>query len=273
MDRSSDESILRRVQAESALLAGAGYAILLQIAHPSVAQGVADHSDFTSRPLDRLRGTLYYLYGTALGTDEERARVQAIVRAMHHKVRGPGYDALDPDLLLWVGATLYRSGARLYELVIGEFAPGEREAFLREASVYATALGLPEEAWPSTPEEFEAYWERAHAHLEVGPVARELAEGVFRPRNRLLWPLTFTQRFLTGGLLPEGLRRGFGIPWSAAKQRRFDRLMRVTRAVYPRLPQPLRTLPTKLYLRSMRRHGGWKSPGAKRKRSSGSRFA
>ena len=255
--------MLRRVQAESGLLAGAGYAILLQIAHPSVAQGVSDHSDFTSRPLDRLRGTLFYLYGTALGTDEERARVQAIVRAMHRKVRGPGYDALDPDLLLWVGATLYRSGERLHELVIGEFAPGEREAFLREAAVYATALGLPEEAWPSTPEEFEAYWERSLADLDVGPVARELANGVFRPRNRLLWPLTSAQRFLTGGLLPEGLRRDFGIPWSAARQRRYDRLIRVTRTVYPRIPRPVRTLPSKLYLRSMRRHGGWKAPGTK----------
>ncbi|MEU3308811.1 oxygenase MpaB family protein [Nocardiopsis sp. NPDC006832] len=263
MDRSSDQSMLRRVQAESGLLAGAGYAILLQIAHPSVAQGVSDHSDFTSRPLDRLRGTLFYLYGTALGTDEERARVQAIVRAMHRKVRGPGYDALDPDLLLWVGATLYRSGERLHELVIGEFAPGEREAFLREAAVYATALGLPEEAWPSTPEEFEAYWERSLADLDVGPVARELANGVFRPRNRLLWPLTSAQRFLTGGLLPEGLRRDFGIPWSAARQRRYDRLIRVTRTVYPRIPRPVRTLPSKLYLRSMRRHGGWKAPGTK----------
>ena len=259
MGRSSEASTLRRINAESGLLLGAGYAVLLQIAHPSVAQGVAEHSDFASRPLDRLRGTLYYVYGTALGTDEERERVRAIVRALHRKVRGPGYDALDPELLLWVGATLYRSGERMHDLVIGDFSPEERARFLRDSSVYATALGLPEEEWPASLETFEEYWERAHARLEVTDTARDLARDLFRPKNRLLWPLTLTQRFLTGGLLPARLRRDFDIPWSPAKQRGFDRLIRVTRAVYPKLPRPIRTLPSKLYLRSMRRHGGWKS--------------
>lgn len=268
MDRSSDESTLGRINAEAGLLLGAGYAVLLQIAHPSVAQGVAEHSDFASRPLDRLRGTLYYVYGTALGTDEERERVQAIVRAMHRKVRGPGYDALDPDLLLWVGATLYHSGERLYELIIGNLSPEERARFLRESSVYATALGLPEDAWPANPEEFDEYWERSYARLKVESAARDLAEELFRPKKRVLWPLTLTQRFLTGGLLSPELRRDFGIPWSQSRQRGFDRLIRVTRAVYPRIPRPVRTLPAKLYLSSMRRHGGWKSTsGSGRNRS------
>lgn len=258
-DKPMDESTFRRINAESGLLLGAGYAVLLQIAHPSVAQGVADHSDFASRPLDRLRGTLYYVYGTALGTDEERERVWAIVRALHRKVRGTGYNALDPELLLWVGATLYQSSARMHELVIGNFSPEDHARFLRDSSVYATALGLPEERWPASPEAFEEYWEQAYARLEVTSTAHDLAEDLFRPKNRLLWPLTLAQRFLTGGLLPPRLRRDFGIPWSPAKQRGFDRLIRVTRVVYPRLPRPLRTLPSKLYLRSMRRHGGWKS--------------
>lgn len=258
MDRSSDESTLRRINTEASLLAGAGYAVLLQIAHPSVARGVAEHSDFAARPLDRLRGTLYYVYGTAQGTDEERERVHAIVRAMHRRVRGPGYDALDPELLLWVAATLHRSAVRLYELTVADLTERERAEFLRDTSVYATALGLPPERWPHSPKEFEAYWERAYARLEVGPHARDLAQDLFRPNNRLLWPLTLTQRFLTGGLMEPELRREFEIPWSEAHQRRFDRLMRLTRAVYPRLPMAVRNLPSTLYMRSLRKNGGWK---------------
>ena len=274
MGRSSDQCPLRRINAEACLLAGAGRAVLLQIAHPSVARGVAEHSDFASRPLDRLRGTLYYVYGTAHGTEEERERVQAIVRAMHRKVRGPGYDALDPELLLWVAATLYQTAVRLYELTVAQLSEEEHAQFLREAAVYATALGLPPEEWPQSPAEFDAYWERAHDRLEVSPEAHRLAQELFRPNNRLLWPLTLTQRFLSGGLLSPELRRDFGIPWSEAHQRRFDRLMRLTRMVYPKLPRAVRTLPARFYLRSMRRNGGWAAPkprSTKPKRSGGVR--
>lgn len=252
--------MFRCFNAEASLLGGAGYAVLLQIAHPSVARGVAEHSDFASRPLDRLRGTLYYVYGTSQGTAEERERVHSIVRAMHRKVRGAGYNALDPDLLLWVAATLHRSAVRLHELTIAELTEEEHAVLLRGAAAYATALGLPTEQWPRTPVEFDAYWERASARLEVGPQAQELAQELFRPNNRLLWPLTLAQRFLSGGLLPPELRSEFDIPWSEAHQRRFDRLMRLTRAVYPRLPTTVRTLPATLYMRSLRKNNGWKPP-------------
>jgi uncharacterized protein (DUF2236 family) len=258
MDRPSDDSMFRRINAEAVLLGGAGYAVLLQIAHPGVARGVAEHSDFASRPLDRLRGTLYYIYGTAHGTAEERERVHSIVRAVHRKVRGPGYDALDPELLLWVAATLHRSAVRVYELTVAELSDEERAGFLREAAVYATALGLPPERWPRSPAEFDSYWDRASTGLEVGPRTRALAQELFRPNNRLLWPLTLTQRFLSGGLLTPELRSEFGIAWSEGHQRGFDRLMRLTRAVYPRLPKTVRSLPATLYMRSLRRNKGWK---------------
>src|SRR5205809_6416718 len=59
-----------RLNREAMLLLGAGpRALLLQIAHPLVAVGVAEHSDFRSDPWARLSGTLRpYLrivYGTA----------------------------------------------------------------------------------------------------------------------------------------------------------------------------------------------------------------
>ncbi|CAL9493621.1 hypothetical protein SUDANB121_03307 [Nocardiopsis dassonvillei] len=144
MGRPSDGSPLRRITAEACLLGGAGYAVLLQIAHPSVAHGVYHHSDFDDRPFKRLFGTLAYVYGTVYGTDEERERLHAVVKAMHRKVNGPGYRALDDELLLWVAATLCHNAARLHTLVFGGFRDEDEYAlFLREASVFGTALGLP----------------------------------------------------------------------------------------------------------------------------------
>ena len=47
-----------RLDREAMLLLGAGpRALLLQIAHPAVAAGVADHSDFRADPWRRLDGT------------------------------------------------------------------------------------------------------------------------------------------------------------------------------------------------------------------------
>ncbi|MEE2039746.1 oxygenase MpaB family protein [Nocardiopsis sp. CT-R113] len=267
MRRPSDASPLRRSGGEACALGGAGYAVLLQIAHPSVAQGVHDHSDFASRPFARLTGTLYFVYGTIYGTEEEQRRLHAIVRAMHRKVTGPGYRALDHDLLLWVAATLAHSSARLNAMVFGEPGAEERAVFLREASVFATALGLPEEEWPASPEEFDAYWERSMRGLRVGEEARRIVRELFHPASLPLRPLMRAQLLLTGGLLPPDLREQFGIPWSDARQRRFDRVVRVTRAVYPKVPRPVRFLPVTLSLWSMRRNGGWLKP--RRTRGSG----
>ena len=46
-----DAAVIRRVAREGLLLAGGGRATLLQVAHPGVAHGVYDHSDFADRPL------------------------------------------------------------------------------------------------------------------------------------------------------------------------------------------------------------------------------
>ena len=98
------------------LLLGAGpRALLLQLAHPAVAAGVADHSDFRADPWRRLAGTLRsYLtivYGT---TAAARAEIRRL-NALHRGIVGPGYAARDPELSLWVHATLVESTIAVYD--------------------------------------------------------------------------------------------------------------------------------------------------------------
>src|SRR5215468_9059469 len=74
-----------RLNREAMLLLGAGpRALLLQLAHPSVAAGVAEHSDFRTDPWARLAGTLRsYLtivYGTTRTARAEIRRLNTLHR-------------------------------------------------------------------------------------------------------------------------------------------------------------------------------------------------
>src|SRR3954453_23131053 len=103
--------------AEAILLAGGARAILLQLANRGVGHGVAEHSDFAEHPLDRLHGTLTYLYVIQYGTPDEVQRIARHVGQAHAPVRGEGYDARDVALQVWVAATLYDTAVHVYELV------------------------------------------------------------------------------------------------------------------------------------------------------------
>ncbi|MET0838585.1 MAG: oxygenase MpaB family protein, partial [Marmoricola sp.] len=64
---------------ESMLLLGAGSTVLYQLALLGVGRGVAEHSTTLSRPVDRLRTTLTYVYVMTRGTQEERDAVARMV--------------------------------------------------------------------------------------------------------------------------------------------------------------------------------------------------
>jgi uncharacterized protein (DUF2236 family) len=250
-----DNAEMRMVAREGALLAGAARAILLQIAHPAVGRGVAEHSDFADRPLDRLRATLSYVYCVTFGTPEEIERVAAMVTAAHRKVTGVGYRATDPELQLWVAATLYDTALLIYEELFGPLLGGVAEKVYKQYAVLGTALQVPAGSWPADRAAFRAYWQQMIDTLEVSDDAR-----------RLVWDLLFAEhaplllraampvnRFVTTAWLPERIRQQYGLHWSDGRQRLYDLAMTVARPVYRLLPVPLREAPKTLYLRDIRK--------------------
>ncbi|TQO20477.1 uncharacterized protein (DUF2236 family) [Rhodoglobus vestalii] len=239
------------VSADVALLAGGGAAILLQIAHPAVGQAVAEHSDFAGRPLDRLNGTLTYLYVTVYGTPAEAAEVARRVGAAHRPVHSDHYDARDPRLQLWVAATLYDTAMRVRQLVFGPLREIDAETLLADYALIATALGVPHVLWPANREAFDRYWSESVASLSVTDSSRRVASELLHPTGGPWWlraamPLA---RTLTSGLLSNELRAAYGLPHN---QKRFDRMMRVTRAIYPRLPRRVRFATKRRYLAAFR---------------------
>jgi uncharacterized protein (DUF2236 family) len=239
------------VSAEAILLAGGAHAILLQLANPAVGHGVAEHSDFADRPLDRLRGTLTYLYVIGFGTQDEIARVAREVGRAHAPVRSATYDARDPGLQLWVAATLYVGAVQMYELVFGALGQDDAQALLDDSAAIATTLGVPRSQWPATPAAFAEYWQRCERDLRVDDLARGVASALLHPRSGPWWfRLVMPQvRVVTAGLLSPELREAYRLP---LHEKRFRRFVRFARIVYPRLPRLIRHAPKRHYLRVFR---------------------
>lgn len=245
---------LADIAGEAVLLAGGARAILLQIANPAVGAGVAGHSSFAENPLLRLRNTLTYIYVVSYGTPQEIGRAARAVQEAHSLVRAAHYDASDPKLQLWVAATLYDTATLLYQQVFGMLAPDDADAIYQDYAALATVLGMPRELWPVDRRAFRAYWNDAVSQLAVDEKTLTVARELLHPQRVPPWlracmPLA---RLVTAGLLTSEQRALFGVPWSIRRQRRFDSAMRVTAAVYPRLPGHIRHWPKNHYLRRFR---------------------
>ena len=244
----------RDVFREGVFLVAGARAILLQIAHPAVGAGVAEHSDFVHRALGRLHGTLSYLYALQFGSPEDVRSVQRRVNRAHAPVRGPGYTAFDPELQRWVAATITQSMLQLHEGAFGPLGREEADEIVHRSRVVGTALQMPEELWPSSRAAFDAYWERELGRLEVTPAARRVARDLLGGGLAAWWlrPLGPYLRLITAGLLPPELRAPFGFRWSARQQARFDRALARTFAVYRALPTVVRTAPSRFFLARVR---------------------
>lgn len=247
---------LADIGAEGVLLAGAGRAILLQIADPKVGHGVAEHSNFAERPMDRLRATMTYVYAVVYGSEEQLKAVRRAVNRAHAPVRrGPdgashGYSAFDADSQLWVVATLYDTAVTVYQQVHGMLDDDTADRIYREYARIGTALQLPADKWPADRAAFARYWESQMRGLRPDDKALKVARDLLYPAGgprllRLAMPLA---RFLTAGLLPDHVREGFGFTWGESQARRFERTMRMVGRVYPRLPQRIRHWPRDHYL-------------------------
>lgn len=251
----AENAEMRTVAREGALLAGGARAILLQIAHPGVARGVAEHSDFAARPLARLTATLTYVYGVTFGTPEEARTVAAMVTEAHRAVAGAGYRASDPELQLWVAATLYDTALLVYEQLFGPLDPVVADRVYMQYAVLGTALQVPPGLWPADRAAFAAYWQHMVDTLEVSDDARRVAHELLHPEHAplLLGAAMPLNRFLTAAWLPEPIRRGYGIEWDEGRQRCYELLVRLGGPLYRLLPVPLREAPKTWYLHQLRR--------------------
>ena len=244
--------VSRRINAERLLVLAWVRAILLQLAHPLIAAGIADHSTFRGSTLAafaRFRHTVNAMIALTFGRDSERDAAVHAIRAIHRRVHGTlaqscgpfsagtPYSAEDAALLVWVHATLIESMVLVYEELVGCLSAAERDTYCGDAADLAVALGASNRDVPRTWNEVRAYMDDrfASGEIVVGQQALTLTASLlspFRPR-RLVTPAI---SMLAAGLLPSHVRRQYGFPWNRQRARRFRRtmvLLRLMRRVLP----------------------------------------
>lgn len=245
------DSVIRRVYADSVCGMGAGTALLLQLAHPSIAQGVHDHSNYEHRPLDRLFGTLYATSAVVFGSRADAHAIGDAIGRVHTKVNGPGYSALDPELLCWVNATLLGTAAQLYQRMIKPLSTADLDAFVFDSRRVGEVFGCPLDAQPRTWAEFEHYWQATIDSLVVGDTARAVAGSLLSGQGlplRPAWkPSLVFARALTAATLPPRLREEYGLPWGRVDRALAKVGLGTAGAVLPRLPERWRQLGPELF--------------------------
>ncbi len=242
-------SVARRINGERLVVLGWPRAILMQVAHPLIAAGVAEHSGFRSTalaPVQRLHATVTAMLGLTFGTRAEQDRVVAHIRGIHDRVHGTlrehvgpcragtPYSAHDPALLLWVHATLIDTSVLLFEAAVGPLTTAQRHQYCAESAPVAIALGAAPGSVPRTWDDMQEYVANtlASGALAVGSDARTIAHALLAsPIVRLSGPFAWAHRQLTLGLLPASLREAYGFSWGPNDQRRLGALLATSRRV------------------------------------------
>jgi uncharacterized protein (DUF2236 family) len=251
-------SIVWRVNRERRLLLSAPAAALLQLAHPLVAAAVAEHTDRRRTTTERLGATVGLNLAVIFGDREQAERAASHVRVLHTRVKGrlgtatgpfpagSPYRADDPDLLRWAHATIVWSGLECYARFVEPLTPAERDRYVADARPFGAAFGLDAASLPSTFDDLRAYVTSMVEGnvLVAGDDGRREAQEILRPRG------TWAERaagpalsIVAAGLLPEGVRCAFALPWGRRQRAAFSVLAGSARVAARTMPRRLRWWP------------------------------
>jgi uncharacterized protein (DUF2236 family) len=227
MERSDDggilgpEAVARTVVGHPAALIGGLRALVIQSLHPLAMAGVAQHSDYRNRALQRLQRTAAYVAAGVFGDTATAQAAGARVRRMHARVRGidpvtgRAYSADDPETQVWVHSVEWHSFLAAHRAFGRALSAEEEDRYFAEGVRIATLVGTPEDLVPASVEAMRAYFVSVRPRLCVSEPARDAIDFVLRPPlTRELLPVQAPLRVFAGAavaLVPRDLRRLAGI--------------------------------------------------------------
>jgi uncharacterized protein (DUF2236 family) len=234
-------SLVQRRATDVRLFGAGGYALALQVGHPTIAAGVRDHSDFAAHPWKRFFGTVDFVNLLVYGSPEQTARATHNLRTMHARIRGTDahgarYSALDPAAYAWVHGTLAEAIVRGHHVFGTPFTETEKEQFWAEwleLGDQMGVVGLPE-SWPLFDRYLRSMIDDVLEYSEMIDTIQDVA------RHAPVAPVARWGAFLARGTMGSRLRTKYRIAWSGRDQWLFARIAAAHRVATPVLPPPLR---------------------------------
>jgi uncharacterized protein (DUF2236 family) len=253
------DTVAWRRASDARLPVAAGYALVLQVAHPTVGAGVSEHSQFRRDPWGRLLRTLDYTYTMVYGGPQAAGQMGRRIRSFHKQIYGLGpdgqrYHALEPEAYAWVHATLAEAIVGAHERFGRRLSGEQREQLWSEWRSLGRLLGIRARDLPPDWRSFRDYFDAmVDQRLQHTPAVDEVLTALARPAPpgivalyARVWsvarlPLAHVLELTTQGLLGPALRRRFGIRWSRAKDIELRALGATLRSATPLTPSWLRT--------------------------------
>jgi len=245
------DSISWQVNREMTVLFGGARALLMHAAHPLVAAGARQTSMYQRDPWARLIRTLQLQSTMTFGTRAEADEAAGRINKLHFKVNGidpftgERYDAVDPDLLLWVHACLEVSSVYFFERTVRRLSDAERDGYHHENLLAADLMLLPRAKVPTSYQSLEDYVDRVVTsdRLVITDVATNVAEIIRQgPVPTIIKPLWGFIRFAAFGTLPPRVRDLYGVTWTPRRQRWLDLNLKMLGRIRPLLPQRFRLI-------------------------------
>lgn len=243
------DSVSWQVHREVTVLFGGARALLMQAAHPLVVAGANQTAMYERNPWKRLQRTLILTYTMTFGTKAEAQASADKINEVHTRINGVDpvtgktYDALDPELLLYVHACLVDSALLFEELTVGALDDAGRQRFHEEQMLAAELCLVPRDLIPPTVSGLRAWLAdfESRGELQVTEGARKVLDLFLDPPAEAEWrPILRGVSRLAYGTLPAGVREMYGLPFGALKRGSLRTTFPLIRAVRPLLPPKYR---------------------------------
>jgi uncharacterized protein (DUF2236 family) len=244
IDAFDESSVMWRYAGDARILPFLGRAFLLRAAHPTIAAGIAEHSNFKEDPIGRLTRSYGLVLKTVYAADGER--VGAEIRAAHRQIRGVradgrGYHAYEPEAYFLVLATGYDTIAVTANRFLRPMPAQEQRRAYDELREPGRRLGLRDRDMPATLEGFRGWYAwMLENRIENSQTVRDVIATISHPKPPLrfprpLWPvprlLAAQLAWLaTAGTLTSAVRERLDIPWTALDEAKLALLAPVLHA-------------------------------------------